>query len=359
MSVLLLEPSLRRAGALARSALSWWGAELAGLAPEPLRRLLIAESDLVMEVAERAMVISRGHGTARRELARFSVAEGRSAAIAPGLRAELEKQSCLVLLPPEQVVRRTFDLPAAATRELRRVVGYEIDRQTPFRSEEACFDCRIVARNRSTGRVRAALAAASRHRVDAALDLARASGLRPVSAGVASEQGPPFVFWRQEPEKASRLAVRVELVLVGLAAAFVAVGLAAAMVHQHSALTQVRQDAARLRAEMQVVDRLRAEVQDLNARVDFLPRRRNEPPAVQLLNDLARALPDMTWLHEVELDRREMRIQGYSSSAPALIAMIEGTAQFANARFRSPVTQGPRPNLERFHLSFDVIPRTP
>ena len=46
------------------------------------------------------------------------------------------------LLPAGQVLRRNLRLPAAAADRLRAVVGYEIDRQTPFEASQVSYDIR-------------------------------------------------------------------------------------------------------------------------------------------------------------------------------------------------------------------------
>ncbi|KLO01230.1 general secretion pathway protein GspL, partial [Stenotrophomonas maltophilia] len=46
------------------------------------------------------------------------------------------------LLPATDVLRRSLRLPAAAADRLRAVVGFEIDRQTPFESSQVSYDVR-------------------------------------------------------------------------------------------------------------------------------------------------------------------------------------------------------------------------
>ncbi|MGL4690585.1 MAG: PilN domain-containing protein, partial [Stenotrophomonas maltophilia] len=46
------------------------------------------------------------------------------------------------LLPAGSVLRRPLRLPAAAAERLRDVVGFEIDRQTPFDASQVSYDVR-------------------------------------------------------------------------------------------------------------------------------------------------------------------------------------------------------------------------
>ena len=73
-----------------------------------------------------------------------------------------------------------------------------------------------------------------------------------------------------------------------------------------------------------------------------------------LLNNLAQTLPDHTWLFEVELHGLEVNISGESEDAAGLLAAIDGSPDFANARFTAALTRGTQDNSERFALSFDT-----
>jgi len=74
---------------------------------------------------------------------------------------------------------------------------------------------------------------------------------------------------------------------------------------------------------------------------------------IALIDEMSRILPDDTWLTRVDIAGREIQVQGQSLSAAALIELLEKSPVFENVRFRSPVTQVPRTEAERFHLSAD------
>ena len=46
----------------------------------------------------------------------------------------------VLVLPDDQVLRRTVELPLAARENLREVVSFELDRYTPFAAEDVMFD---------------------------------------------------------------------------------------------------------------------------------------------------------------------------------------------------------------------------
>src|SRR5690606_8485735 len=56
-----------------------------------------------------------------------------------------------LLLPAGLGLRRRLALPAAAAERLRDVVGYEIERQTPFAADAVAFDAHLLDRSGAGG----------------------------------------------------------------------------------------------------------------------------------------------------------------------------------------------------------------
>jgi general secretion pathway protein L len=103
---------------------------------------------------------------------------------------------------------------------------------------------------------------------------------------------------------------------------------------------------------------LRRDVERLTLASTFLvTKKKTTVPVLQMLAEVSRILPDDTWLTRVDVNGPELQLRGQSSAAAALIELLESSALFRDARFRSPVVQVPATNSERFHLS--VVLETP
>ena len=72
---------------------------------------------------------------------------------------------------------------------------------------------------------------------------------------------------------------------------------------------------------------------------------------VIVIDEVTRLLPDNTWLKSFQYANGKLQIQGISSSASALIAILEASQLFNNTRFVSPVTQDRSTGLERFQIA--------
>jgi general secretion pathway protein L len=121
-----------------RSFFSWWFAQLAGLLPDIVTRVSSRPSDAaIIEIDSRAASLwFRSNGTAVCA-ARASLSELGLGELARVVAAQNTKLSLLLLrLPAEQMLQKRLSLPLAARRDLTNVLGFEIDRETPFAREE-------------------------------------------------------------------------------------------------------------------------------------------------------------------------------------------------------------------------------
>ena len=79
------------------------------------------------------------------------------------------------------------------------------------------------------------------------------------------------------------------------------------------------------------------------------------PDVINILNTLSLLIKDDTSLNYAQYSEGHLQIQGESPTASALLAVLEESELFSNARFASPVTQDRVSNLERFQITVDVI----
>ena len=93
----------------------------------------------------------------------------------------------VVALPESQVLRKTITLPAAVEDNLVQALAYDLDRHTPFKTDELYFDAAVVGRDSAKKEIRVELAAALRTTVDLARRRAESWGA--VVVGVTP--GPP------------------------------------------------------------------------------------------------------------------------------------------------------------------------
>ena len=270
---------------------------------------------------------------------------------------ELAASDTVVLRLGEGLVLRCeVELPAAAEENLRQVLWFEMDRQTPFRPEAVYFDYLLVQRQPAQDSLRVDLAVAPRAAVDPLLALLDRMGLSvqrmPPLAGegmdlLPAEQRRRPVDWRGWARRG--LAVTAVALLLAV--------VALPLYQDHQRLVRLEQAVAAARSEALEVQRLREEIQERSAAVAFASRRKQQGvSSLDVLAEVTRRLGDDSWLQEFELQDGEVRLRGEGPNAAQLVEELDDSARFTNPRFRAPVTQGTTEGLERYYLSAEVEP---
>jgi len=334
-----MHPVFASAAGLAGRFLRWWRAELLASIPEPLRRRLVARRLVALTIGEHDVTvtgiaadgarIARGDGAALRRLLR------------PWDRFALR-------LSPDQVLRLRLDLPAAAEGALDQVVAFELERRTPFRSDEVHVI--HLARGRTPGGDRAMVdvAMVPRAVLQGLLAEAHRLGVSPVRIEAPDGGRLPLL----QPGRRTRLQ---RAGAVALAVMLAAVAAAAILVPLH----ERRSAAARLEAEADQARRTAAKVAGLQQEFErnlqrealLFEMKARFPPAARIIEELSQVLPDDTWLIQLEIADREVRLTGFSAAASQLVALLEASPLFRDVEFRSPVTQDQRTGRERFHIA--------
>jgi general secretion pathway protein L len=341
------------------TAISWWLGELAALVPASWRQRLASSSTrLLLEIDGDAVMLS--HPDIGRKARSIWGLDGKVPKDIETVlhRARRGEISVCLQLPARRGLSSRMRLPLAAEENLREAIGFELDRQTPFKAEEVFFAYRLAERDLAAQRLLIELTVVPRAAVDEALTVAARHGLVPVRVDVANGDGvvdsgnllPPGhgkVRWHAVQRLPTALAVLAML----LAVAVVLIPLERARSAAEELRGQV--DAARKDADAGL--RLQSEIAQLADETQFLANRRIERPAVsEILNELTRQLPDDAWLSELHLAGNELQATGSAESATALIEHLDRSSVFTGAGFRSPVLRDVKLGRENFQIAMRV-----
>lgn len=343
----------------------WWFGELAGLLPAGWRSALgNRRRRLIVALSASEAAIWFGRRESLRDLGALPLGPGRGAAgrttDAASLKPYLARAAEVVLLlPASAVLRRQVSLPLAASENLREVLGFEMDRHTPFKADEVYFDYRLVAKDAAGKRLSVDLVVATRAFVDGALEQLAAWGIAPDRLGVQGERAAGLEGFNLLPAAASgredRRGSRLAWGLAVTACALLGVLVYLPVQQKQARLAEVEARLAGARAEAAAADELSQQVDRLIERGNYVVRQKRQDPVVaELLAELTRLLPDDTWIVQIGWSGERLTLAGYSGSSSALIALLEESHLLSNVRFNSPVTVDRRLELERFNLSAKV-----
>lgn len=256
-------------------------------------------------------------------------------------------------LPVERVLLRRATLPAQVEDNLHQVLGFEIDRLTPFTVADVYFDARVLGRVARGTKLDVELAVARR---DAAADwLERLREGRSPASRLAWPGAWPEanLLPREERPKPRRFGSLLTQGLVVLVVALLAAALVTPLWQQRRTQALLDDGLRRARsAAVEVEDVRKALERARLGSVEVLNRKREHPRMIDLLRELTDLLPDGTWVQTLNFNNGEVDIRGESNQATALIGMLERGPGISAVRFRSPVMQVASTGQERFHISF-------
>ena len=308
-------------------------------------------------------------GQGETELLRLPLATeamGADQAVVEGLGLNAETlEGTTLRIPGERALQRVVQLPRAVAENLSQVLQFEMDRLTPFRSEDVYYDFRILDERASQARIGVQLTLVPRAYLDPLLAKVEQLGFRPEVIDLAppSEQGmgpcersPINLLPEGRATRKGTPGLRRNLALAGLTAVLLVAALAIPLWQMHQAAQSLEQEVQAARKEAlqttALVDQLDSGVAQLRF---LLEKKLSTPSVIDVLDEMTRTLPDGTWLTSFQMDGDKITIQGESEVASDLIARIEDSPRFEKARFLSSVTHNQYSKTDRFQIGTETV----
>ena len=348
-------------GSPAPRFLAWWGGELSALLPVRLRaRLLRGPEVLLLSAHADALHVDRERtGDVLTRIAWSLPATDQRATFAGACRGiDPADRRLVLLLPPAWALRRRLSLPRAAASDLRRVLGYEMDRQTPFKPDQVYYDARVLDVETANAQVAVELIAAPRAEVDPLL--ARLSGLGVVPDALdvvdaASAQRrlginllPPALRPRRsQPHR------RVNWILAAACVLLAVLAMLQWLDNRRQALDAMQSQVDALHAQARRAGALREELLNAAGASGFLAaRKRATPSPLTVLQDLTTRLPADTWLQRFSLDADgQIAMQGESAKAAGLIDTLRGSPLLTEPKLQGVIQPDATTGKEHFDLA--------
>ncbi len=354
--------------------LRWWAGELGALLPANWREIAslggggplvsLRGDDLIVHemrlgrLVELDRVRLSGLDPAGQRLAMTNLLDQSARGAAQSVRLCLDGAQCL---------SKRIRLPLATEENLREVLGFEMDRHTPFKAEQVYFDHQIVKRDAAQGLIDIELTLAPKPAVAALIARIEALGGRVASAVCADDLQKPAPYpdlLRQTPKvrRADSPARTLNLTLAVIFVLMSGVAVAIPIWQKRDAAIALHPQRGKAKSEADAAQAVHRELEKLVAENNYiLTRKYAQPSTLSLIEDLSRVLPDTTWIQVMEIKAaakgREVVLTGETASSSKLVETVEQTGSLQNASFRSPLTKGQSPNSERFVLGAEVKTR--
>lgn len=341
------------AGTSLHRFLTWWGRELAAMVPARVREWFVERREEVRAGIEGGELVLAPAAPA--EPVRIALAPDAAAArpaVAQALVREEEPPAVVLALPAARVLRRTLTLPMAAEENLRQVLGFELDRQTPFRAEQVYFDCRVQRRDPAARQLVAEFALVPRAAVDAELATLEAAGVPLEAIDAVDADGARLGFnllprERRAPRR--RFWLKVNLALAAVALLLLVGVMAQSVANREQALAALEAQTEKQRADARSVATLRNTLKQAIDGASFLTERKGaRPPTIDVMLDLTRRLPADTWLQRFSVNADQVQLQGQSREAAALITLLQASPYLEGPALQGAITPDARTGKEQF-----------
>lgn len=344
---------------------AWWGAQLLACLPARWRAVLSERSEsLLLDLDGEEFVVWREKGDAVREYGRIrrGAPVEEQAAEFRRLRNAIDDPDVrtIFVIPPGRVLSRTLNLPAAAEENLRQVLAFEMDRQTPFKADQVYFDSRVLGHDANGRTARVELVLIPRGQLDQEL------GVLPGGAtdldGVDTWREGRGAARRQinllPPERRARrrsLRLPLNLGLAALALVLLVVNMNQSLANRAAAVELMRAEVKQAGDEARQVSTLRQTLVDSIAGANFLTeRKRKGPLMVGLINDLTTRIPLDTYLERLQIESNQVQLQGQAEEASKLIALLGASPCLGNPGFQGQVQPDARTGKDRFQINADL-----
>ena len=344
---------------------SWWGSQLVACLPPRWRALVEERSEsLLLDLRDNEIVVWRERADTASEYGRISrtlPAEAQTAEF-KRLRDAIDDPAVRTVLciPADRVLQRNLTLPAAAEDNLRQVLAFEMDRQTPFKADQIYFDSRVLGRDVGGRNLQVELVLLPRARLDQEI-----GALPPGAAALdavdswrtTSGSGRRHINLLPAERRAKRRDIRLplNLGLVALALILLFVNMDESLTNRAVAVEAMRAEVEKSNTEARQVAALRKTLTDSISGANFLgDKKRNGPLTVALLDDISRRLPEDTYLERLQIENGEAQLQGQAKEAAKLIALLGASSCLGNPRLQGQIQPDPRTNKERFQITADV-----
>ncbi len=258
-------------------------------------------------------------------------------------------------LPEGYGLIKELTLPAVVERDLARVIGYEMDRETPFTLDEVWWRAEIVSRDRDQHKITASLCIVPQAPLAGLIAGLARVGLNPQSLDVAVRGS----AYRNVPlaGAAAAAAGRQRARTMAAAAAFLMAlwAISGPFIHQSLTFAALDDQIAALKPDLDLADRLRRRGTGVGSDVISVERAKLGDVLVTLAKTTD-ILPDDTRLTDLTLRQRKMTLIGQTAGAAKLIGLMAADPFFKDPAFSAPVTRTEGTKTEVFTISTEARP---
>jgi general secretion pathway protein L len=263
-----------------------------------------------------------------------------------------------VLLSTKHVLRRQLQLPLAAEAKLHEVLGFEIDRQTPFTLDQVYFEHRVIERLPQSKQCQVELIVVTKAFLEKQLQALGPVASRVSSVDVYTGQKqllninllPAHLRAKQSNQQ------RWQRWLFALGAVvLLAIAMTLMLNNRQQALVEWTDKVEKAKVQARQANVIRQQLQRTSDADVFLKKfRSSQPTMLALLNDLTQRIPDDTALDKISVNEGRLVLVGQSKQAAALVGQLQDSKLLQAPALAGAVQPDSRTGRDRFTLTATI-----
>jgi len=342
---------------------NWWVTGLTYLIPDALHHVINPPEDYItIEFNEEKVILKRYRDDTPNQLdERYFLKthdEIQKTAALNWLNEHcLNGTDIILLIPVNKVLQKSISLPLATKDNLHQVLGFEMDRRTPFTADQVYFDYLIEKKDVGNNQLHVQLFVTPKDTTDLLLKALNSWGIEPDAICIKDNiKNINLLPIEQQSLKGNRQENKLTLILAIVTFCLFMIALYLPLLKQDHALNKLVNEVSESRAIAVKVKDLKEKKNKILERSSFLiAKRNNNTPVIEIIDELTQLVPDDTWLTRFAITKGEIQIQGESNAASSMIHTLESSDNFIEARFRSPVTRNNISKKDKFNLTAKLV----
>jgi general secretion pathway protein L len=272
----------------------------------------------------------------------------------------LQKADIIFRLHKKKGLLKILTLPKAVEDNLTQVILYELDRYTPFNSQQVYYS--VTPLETTIDKITVRLILTPKTTLDNIYEGLIDWGIKPLRvdyAGAIIHSSQTADQYNLLPEEKR---YRKNKFLIWLQALFIMLFFGLLITTMVLPVWFYHQSERALYAEIKRIKKEAIEVQDIQNKMAILSEKTNwlihqkqkVPPLIEIINTVSQRLNNDTWLKIIEYKNEKLHLTGESKDAAKLINILETSSLFSEADFESTVTKNKQTGFERFRIIVSV-----
>lgn len=341
-----------------RAFFSWWFLELHALVPNWLRGLCLRRRHrLVGVLKRREFVLCAISGSHEQQLLRMSGDASEPAGDSSAALTQIKRRWQVVTLRVDRELglRKLLNLPLAVRDDLDHLLGYEMDRLSPFGPENVHFAYRVAHVKPEDRSILIEVEIVPRKIVDRAIAVAKRLGLEPRRLELDGGTSRPALNLLPRQASTSSRVSWLDVALALLALVSTAAAVVLPLNKQYVTATDFDRKAATEKHEAEESLALRQQLDNLTSTMNFIyDHKKTTTMMTRILAELTHLISDESYVVQLHVNDGQVRIHGHAQSASDLIRSLERSPVFWKAEFLSPITTDPQSGTEHFQIAVRI-----